>query len=65
MIKKEMNIAEVLGKFPETMAVLQEHGIGCIGCMMAHSESLEQGLSAHGLNADEIIKEMNTLVKTK
>ncbi|MBU0580348.1 MAG: DUF1858 domain-containing protein [Candidatus Margulisbacteria bacterium] len=65
MITKEMNIAEVLGKYPEALEILQKKGIGCVGCMLAHAETLAQGLESHGFNADEVIAEMNTIIKKK
>jgi len=34
--------------------VFFESGIGCMGCMMAHAESIEDGLKGHGLDDKEI-----------
>ena len=65
MITKEMNIAEVLEKYPEAIEVLQQNGIGCIGCVLARAENLEQGLAAHGMDVDKVIKEMNAVIKKK
>jgi hybrid cluster-associated redox disulfide protein len=31
----------------------------CSGCPMAMMETLEQGCLAHGIDADEILKELN------
>ncbi len=67
-INKDMMIAEALEKYPESARVLKESGIHCLGCIAAHGESLEQGLSAHGKGKkeiDEIIKQMNELVEKK
>ena len=63
MIKKDMSIADVIKKHPETIPVLQSSGLGCIGCIAAGGESIEQGLNAHGLNADKVIDEMNKVIK--
>ena len=57
-ISKKDNIIDVINTYPNAISVLQKHGVHCVGCMMAHAESLEDGLSAHGLNVDEIIKEI-------
>ncbi len=43
----------------EAMEILQERGMHCMGCPFASMESLEQGASAHGLDADELVKEIN------
>lgn len=61
-VTKDSNIMEVINDYPETVSVLQKHGIGCIGCMLASAETLEQGLSAHGLDVEAIVTEMNGVI---
>ncbi len=58
-INKKMSFAEIIQKYPEAAEILLEKGMHCIGCPMAMQESLEDGAKAHGLNADEIVKELN------
>ena len=58
-INKKMSFAEILEKKPEVASVLMEKGMHCCGCPMAMQETLEQGACAHGLDADEIVKELN------
>jgi len=62
MITKEMPILEVLEKYPDSIPVLQSLNLGCLGCIAASGESLEQGLTAHGLNVDEVITSLNKAV---
>ncbi|MDD4527105.1 MAG: DUF1858 domain-containing protein [Candidatus Margulisbacteria bacterium] len=57
-ISKKSNIMDIINEYPEAMEILRNHGVHCVGCMMAHSESLEEGLAAHGLDVNEIIKEI-------
>ncbi|MEM2956476.1 MAG: DUF1858 domain-containing protein [Candidatus Pacearchaeota archaeon] len=64
-ITKEMSISEVAAKYPETIPTLIKYGMHCLGCPMAMQETLEEGLSAHGLDVSRIIEEMNKLVKKK
>lgn len=59
-INKKMSFAEILEKKPEAASVLMEKGMHCCGCPMAMQETLEQGACAHGLDADEIVKELNS-----
>ena len=54
-----MSFAEILSKKPEAAGVLMEKGMHCCGCPMSQMETLEQGACAHGLDADEIVKELN------
>ncbi len=66
MIKKDMMIAEVAEKYPDTVKVLLDHGLHCIGCHAAHNENLEQGCKAHGLDdkeIDEMVEEMNKILE--
>ena len=60
-----MTFVEVLEKHPEVAEILFEKGMHCIGCPMSQMESLEDGIKAHGLNVDEIVKELNSKIKTK
>ena len=62
-ISKKMSFAEILEKKPESASILMEKGMHCFGCPMAMQETLEQGACAHGLDADEIIKEINNKKK--
>ena len=51
--------------------ILEDRGMHCFGCPFASIESLEEGAKAHGLDADELIIELNKkktkkkLTKTK
>ena len=65
-INKEMNIKEVLDNYPKVIEVFRELDIGCVGCLAAHTESLEEGLKVHGFDdkkIEEVVKRMNKLVK--
>ena len=58
-ITKKMTFAEILDKHPKAEDVLLEKGMHCIGCPMSQMESLEDGCKAHGINPDEVVKELN------
>ena len=59
MVTKDMNIMEVVEKYPIAVEVFQRHGLGCVGCMIASGETLAEGIEAHGLDAEAIISEIN------
>ncbi|MDF2672654.1 MAG: hypothetical protein K0R09_919 [Clostridiales bacterium] len=63
MITKEMGIIEIVEKYPQTVEVFQSYGMGCIGCMAARFENLEQGALAHGIDIDSLIKDLNSTVE--
>jgi hybrid cluster-associated redox disulfide protein len=59
-ISKEMTFFELMRTYPESVKVLQKHSLGCIGCMGAQNESLEQGARAHGLEIETLLADLNT-----
>jgi len=61
MITKEMSIMEVVQKYPQSAAVFQNHGMGCLGCAAAHFENIGQGAAAHGIDIDALITDLNKL----
>ena len=63
MVTRETNILEAVQKYPVIAQVFQRYGLGCIGCMVAAGETLGEGISAHGLNADIVIAEINDILK--
>ncbi|MGQ9492940.1 MAG: DUF1858 domain-containing protein [Anaerolineae bacterium] len=62
MITKDMSIGEVVQRYPETITVFLLHGLGCLGCAVAHFENIEQGARAHGIDIDALIKDFNDAV---
>ncbi|HHV72110.1 MAG TPA: DUF1858 domain-containing protein [Clostridia bacterium] len=62
-ITKDMIIAEVLGRYPETVPVFKNAGIQCLGCASAVGETVEQAAQVHGLDPEEFLKKLNEAVK--
>lgn len=62
-INAKMGILEVVEKYPQTVQVFMDHGMGCLGCAAAHFENIEQGAGAHGINIDNLIRDLNKVVK--
>ncbi|MDD5593591.1 MAG: DUF1858 domain-containing protein [Candidatus Margulisbacteria bacterium] len=60
-ITKSMTIAEALKIKPQIAAVLMTKGMHCLGCVIAQGETIEQAADVHGLDIDELIKELNEL----
>ncbi|WP_298439663.1 DUF1858 domain-containing protein [Geobacter sp.] len=58
---KDMTFAQALQKHPEVAKVLRKYNLGCIGCMGAQNESLEQGCAAHGLDVNDILRDLNAI----
>tara|TARA_Y100000310_G_scaffold345268_1_gene463261 strand:- start:20917 stop:21480 length:564 start_codon:yes stop_codon:yes gene_type:complete len=61
-ITKDMTIGDVISKYPASIEPLQSAGVQCVGCHVAFSESLEQGLKGHGFDdakVEEVLAEIN------
>lgn len=62
-INKDMTFFEVMRTYPQSVQVLQKYQLGCVGCMGAQNESLEQGANAHGIDVDALLKDLNAAVQ--
>lgn len=62
-IKPNMIIADVIEKYPEAIRVFFEYGITCVGCFLASDETIEQGISAHGIDVKKFLKDLNAAVQ--
>lgn len=58
-IKPNMIIAKAIEKYPEAMKVFFQYGITCVGCFLASDETIEQGISAHGINIKKFLEDLN------
>ena len=58
-IKKDMTIGELLEKAPEKAEILLIAGMHCLGCPASQSETLEEACEVHGIEVEEILKELN------
>jgi hybrid cluster-associated redox disulfide protein len=61
-ITKDMSIQDIVSKYPDAVDVFSHHGLHCVGCFAATYESLEQGASAHGLDTDALLKDLNDTI---
>jgi hybrid cluster-associated redox disulfide protein len=61
VITKDMTFHEVMQKSPEVVKVLGSFSLGCVGCMGAVNETLEQGATAHGLDVEELLTALNAI----
>lgn len=60
-ITKDTLIAELIQINPNAAEILFSHGMHCLGCALAHGETIEQATNAHGEDLEQILKELNAL----
>ncbi len=56
-----MTFHQALKSHPAVARVLGTYNLGCVGCMGAMNETLEQGAQAHGLDVNDILRDLNAL----
>ena len=62
-IEKSMSIIDVVQKHPQTADIFRNFGMGCLGCIAARFENIEQGALAHGIVVEDLIAELNKSVE--
>ncbi len=58
-IEKDMTIGEILEEAPEKAEILMNAGMHCLGCPASQGETLEEACEVHGIDVDEVLKELN------
>ena len=58
-ITKDTLIAECLEINPDSARILQEAGMHCIGCAMAHGETIEEAVAVHGEDLEALLTRLN------
>lgn len=58
-VNEKTLIGEIVTQYPETIEVLMEAGMHCLGCPASQAESLADACAVHGLNPAPIINALN------
>ena len=59
MVTKDTTIMEAVRMNEGIVPILMSVGMHCIGCSMAHGETLAEAAEVHGIDADELINAIN------
>ena len=62
-ITEDMNIKEVLEKYPQVVPVFAKYNMGCIGCIAASFEKLSDIAAVHGVDVKIFVKELNAVIQ--
>ncbi len=66
VITRDMNLGEVVFKYPEAAEVLTDYGLSCVGCFASSFDTIEQGAKIHQLSdeeLDEMLERINEVIK--
>lgn len=58
-IEKNMTIGEVVKMDPNLIVILNNFGMGCVGCPSSQAETLEEAAQVHNININELITALN------
>ena len=64
-VSKEMLIGDILRIDSGITPIFMESGMHCLGCPSSQMESLEDACIVHGINADEVISQVNSYLAAK
>jgi hybrid cluster-associated redox disulfide protein len=67
-ITKENNLGELVAKYPDTVEVLLDFGLHCVGCIASSFDTIEDGCKVHGMSdeeIDELLERLNEVVNYK
>jgi len=62
-ITEDMNIKEVIDKYPETLSVFAKYNMGCIGCIAASFEKISDIAAVHGVDVKTFVKDLNAAIQ--
>lgn len=64
-VTKQTLIGEMLQMDMGIAAILMAAGMHCVGCPSSAMESLEEACMVHGMNADEVLAQINEYLANK
>ncbi|MCI5504360.1 MAG: DUF1858 domain-containing protein [Eubacterium sp.] len=64
-VTKQTLIGEMLQMDMGIAAILMAAGMHCVGCPSSAMESLEEACMVHGMNADEVLTQINEYLANK
>ncbi|MBI4117813.1 MAG: DUF1858 domain-containing protein [Parcubacteria group bacterium] len=63
-----MTMESIVDFFPETVAIIMEYGLHCVGCHVSTFETLREGAAAHGMSEEEVaelVSDLNDAISEK
>ena len=63
-ISKDITIGELLNIDTGVIPILMNIGMHCVGCPASQGETIEEAAMVHGIDADELVKQINDYLAT-
>lgn len=58
-ITENTTIFEALQINPNAGAILKAYGMHCLGCALAHGETIKEAVDVHGADLEKLLAELN------
>ncbi|PLY04558.1 MAG: disulfide oxidoreductase [Desulfuromonas sp.] len=62
-VTDQTTFQQVIDMGPKALEVLKKYRLACVGCGGARNETIAKGAMAHGLDADELVRDLNSALK--
>ena len=62
---KDMTIAQLVSIDQAIAPFLMENGMHCLGCALAHGETIEEACYVHGIDCDSLLNIINEYLEAK
>ncbi len=63
-LRVELSVADVLNRWPQTIAVFLRHRMACVGCAMSTFETLASAAAIYDLDLADFMAELNTIIQS-
>lgn len=64
MITRDMKIADIISRHPQTIEVFRRFGLECLECQIADFEEVEHGAGVHQVDLEELLAALNAAIGT-
>lgn len=68
VVRRDMQIGEIVQKYPAAIEPMLAAGLHCVGCHVAYWETLEQGCAGHGFSderIDKLVEDINKALENQ
>ena len=62
-VTENMLLTDILDMEPDPTEVFLRHGLNCLGCPGARSESLKEAADGHGIDLAKLMNDLNSFME--
>jgi len=62
MITRDMTIADIISRYPQTIPIFESYGLECRECQIADFEDLGHGADVHSVDIEALLAALNQVV---